>query len=61
MSRGTQERIGSPFLFAYGAFTPYGGPFQGPSAKEEVSHSLELLELPLTRLATPLKHRTPVH
>ena len=27
--RGTQEHNGSPQRFAYGAFTLYGGPFQG--------------------------------
>ena len=33
MSRGTQEhRRGSRHVFAYGAFTPYGRPFQDRSA-----------------------------
>ena len=61
MSRGTQERIGSPFLFAYGTLTPYGGPFQSLRLKKRFLTPLEKLELLLMRLTTPLKHRTPAH
>ena len=31
----------SPFPFAYGAFTPYGGPSQGPSARDRIGNSSE--------------------
>ncbi len=38
--RGTWEhRPGRPCPFAYGAFTLYGGPFQGPSARAELCNS----------------------
>ncbi len=36
-----KNAIRSLFYFAYGAVTLYGGPFQGPSAREEVFYSLE--------------------
>ena len=40
MPRGTREHDpGSPFLFAYGAVTLYGSPFQEDSAKERICNS----------------------
>jgi hypothetical protein len=39
VSRGTQEDTRSLIPFAYGALTLYGGPFQAPSARDEVCNS----------------------
>jgi len=59
VSRGTQERTRSLLPFAYGTLTRYGGPFQGPPAREEVSYSLPLLGSGQVRLTTPKRHGPP--
>ncbi len=42
--RGTREHNpGSPFPFAYGAFTLYGSPFQEDSARKGICNSLRSL------------------
>jgi len=41
VSRGTQEHDWKPHPFAYGTITLYGGPFQGPSAKDMVCNFQE--------------------
>ena len=40
MPRGTQVNIGSLIPFAYRAITFYGGPSQGPSARDEICNFL---------------------
>ena len=44
MSRGTQDHDWEPSPFAYGTFTPCGGPFQGPLARVTVGNSRKGLE-----------------
>ena len=38
MPRGTQVNTGSLTPFAYRAITVYGGPSQGPSARNEIGN-----------------------
>ncbi len=45
----------SPFLFAYGTFTPYGGPFQGPSAKVGICNSMVSLRVRPPLVLQPLR------
>ena len=59
MSRGTQGHTRSLLPFAYRALTVYGGPFQGPSAREKVSYSLPRLGSEQVRLTTPKRHGPP--
>jgi hypothetical protein len=55
--RGTQARIRSRRFFAYGAFTPSGGPFQCPSAQAPFSYSFRGLRTSAIPPTTPYLHR----
>src|SRR3989304_5074301 len=56
VSRGTWEQDRSRFLFVYGTLTLYGSPFQGPSTKKTVAHSVPRRQ---SRLYCPTTR--PVH
>ena len=48
-----KDSDGSLVLFAYETITLYGGPFQCPSAQDQICNSLGPLQRPLPRLTTP--------